>query len=63
MKCGHCGAKNDLKAKYCSECGTDLAIPSNAKPVTTLSELYGKEVDVLFFIESFPRFVLIKACR
>ena len=53
MKCGHCGAKNDLKAKFCSECGTDLAIIPNVKPVTTISELFGKEVEVLFFIENF----------
>ncbi len=53
MKCGHCGAKNDIKAKFCSECGGELAVKSGSQPLTTISELYGKEVEVLFFIENF----------
>ncbi len=53
MKCGRCGTKNEIKAKYCSECGTDLVVGTTAPPVATISELYGKEVEVLFFIESF----------
>jgi hypothetical protein len=53
MKCGHCGTKNDVKAKFCTECGTDLALGITPKPLNTISELYGKEVDVLFFIENF----------
>ncbi len=53
MKCGHCGAKNDMKAKFCSECGTDMAAKPGTQPLTAISELYGKEVEVLFFIEKF----------
>ncbi len=53
MKCGHCGAKNDVKAKFCVECGTPVSLASGEKPLTAVSELYGKEVDVLFFIENF----------
>jgi hypothetical protein len=53
MKCSRCGAKNEIKAKYCSECGTDLVAGTAPQPVTVISELYGKEIEVLFFIESF----------
>ena len=53
MKCGRCGTKNDPKAKFCTECGGDLVVGANAKPMASISELYGKEVDVLFFIENF----------
>lgn len=42
-----------MKAKFCSECGGDLAAKSGSHPLTAISELYGKEVEVLFFIENF----------
>lgn len=53
MKCGQCGTKNDPKNKFCSECGTDLQGHPDSRPLSTLSELYGKEVDVLFFLENY----------
>ena len=53
MKCGNCGSKNDPKNKFCSECGTDLQGHPDSQALTTLSELYGKEVEVLFFLESY----------
>lgn len=53
MKCGQCGTKNDPKSKFCRECGTDLQGHPDSRPLTTISELYGKEVEVLFFIENF----------
>lgn len=53
MKCGLCGFKNDQKNKFCSECGASLSFSSNTQPLSTISELYGKEVEVLFFIENF----------
>lgn len=53
MKCGHCGAKNDMKSKFCSECGGELAVKAGSQPLTSISELYGKETEVLFFIENF----------
>lgn len=53
MKCPQCGTKNEAPGKFCKECGADLQNPSKAPMVTAISELYGKEVEVLFFIESF----------
>ncbi|HJT23064.1 MAG TPA: zinc ribbon domain-containing protein [bacterium] len=53
MKCSQCGTKNDPQSKFCKECGADLQNPSKAPVITVISELYGKEVDVLFFIENF----------
>ena len=53
MKCSQCGTKNDPQSKFCKECGADLQNPSKGPAVTAISELYGKEVEVLFFIENF----------
>lgn len=53
MKCGRCGTKNEPSAKFCKECGIDLQAAAQGQGLTTISELYGKEVDVLFFIENF----------
>lgn len=53
MKCGRCGTKNEPSAKFCKECGIDLQANAQGQGLTTISELYGKEVDVLFFIENF----------
>jgi hypothetical protein len=53
MKCGRCGTKNEPSAKFCKECGIDLQAGAQGQGLTTISELYGKEVDVLFFIENF----------
>ncbi len=52
MKCGQCGTKNDPKNKFCSECGIDLQSHPRSQPLTGISELYGKEVEILFFIEN-----------
>ncbi len=53
MKCGQCGTKNDPQNKFCSECGTDLKSHPRSQVSTGLSELYGKEAEILFFIESY----------
>jgi|SRR5581483_1257112 len=53
MKCGQCGTKNDPSSKFCRECGIELVSSPQSQPLVTISELYGKEVDVLFFIENF----------
>lgn len=54
MKCSQCGTKNDPPGKFCKECGADLQTgKAKPQPVIAISELYGKEVEVLFFIESF----------
>ncbi len=53
MKCGQCGTKNDPKNKFCSECGIDLQSHPQSKPLVGISELYGKEIEILFFIENF----------
>jgi hypothetical protein len=53
MKCGQCGTRNDPKSKFCRECGIELATHPNSQPLTSVSELYGKTVEVLFFLENF----------
>lgn len=53
MKCGQCGTKNDPNSKFCRECGADLQSHPKSQPLTGISELYGKDVEVLFFIENF----------
>ncbi len=53
MKCTQCGTKNDPQSKFCKECGADLQGKPKPPAVTAISELYGKEVEVLFFIEGF----------
>ncbi len=53
MKCTQCGFKNEVKSRFCSQCGLELLAHPDAGQITTLTELYGKEVEVLFFIESF----------
>ncbi len=53
MKCAHCGTINEPKNIHCVKCGAHL--PSDAKHAHTasVSELYGKEVDLLFFMEKY----------
>ena len=53
MKCQLCGFKNEIKSRFCSQCGAELLISPDAQERTTLAELFGKEVEVLFFIENF----------
>lgn len=53
MNCSQCGTKNDPPSKFCKECGADLQNKPKSQTVTVISELYGKEVEVLFFIENF----------
>jgi hypothetical protein len=51
MKCVNCGANNSSHNKFCKECGKDLKNhPEHASAVIN-SELYGKEVDVIFYID------------
>lgn len=53
MKCPNCGTKNESNGKFCRECGADLQGQGKAQASTAISELYGKEVDVIIFIEKF----------
>lgn len=53
MKCAQCGTKNDPESKFCKGCGAGLQNGAKSQPLTAISELYGKEVEVLFFIENF----------
>ena len=53
MKCSQCGTKNEPKAKFCIECGIDLTGAAGSQSFSAISELYGKEVEILFFIENF----------
>ncbi len=53
MKCGNCHANNAAHNKFCKECGQPL-IPSTSRDnsvVTENSELYGKEVEIIFYID------------
>jgi hypothetical protein len=51
MKCVNCGASNSSHNKFCKECGLDLKNhPEHASAIIN-SELYGKEVDVIFYID------------
>ena len=52
MKCSSCHTKNDPKNKYCKECGVDLKSHPEHAVVINNSELYGKEVEVLFYLDS-----------
>ena len=53
MKCSQCGAKSEPNSKFCRECGTAFNSNPKSPSLSAVSELYGKEVDVLFFIEGF----------
>jgi hypothetical protein len=53
MKCSQCGSKNEPGSKFCKECGVELQANNQAPPVVSISELYGKEAEVLFFIENY----------
>jgi hypothetical protein len=53
MKCVHCAAENESNSKYCKECGIGMTASTETQSLTTISELYGKEVEVLFFLESY----------
>ena len=53
MKCHRCGTINDPKGKFCRECGSALLGSPENPSLATLSELYGKEVDILFFVEDY----------
>ena len=53
MVCGKCGTQNDSTSKFCKSCGVELGVQTSSQSANTLSELYGKEVEVLFFIENF----------
>jgi len=52
MKCSNCHTKNEPQNKYCKECGKELKGHPGHVPVITNSELYGKDVDVLFYLDS-----------
>ncbi len=53
MNCTQCGYKNDPKSRFCSQCGKEIQTRSDSSSISTITELYGKDVDVLFFIENF----------
>ena len=51
MKCSQCGTVNEVKNKYCFECGAELTLDVEETAVQLTNNLYGKDVDVLFFQE------------
>jgi hypothetical protein len=51
MKCPQCSTTNDIKNKYCYECGAELVTEVEEFPVQVTSNLFGKEVEVLFYQE------------
>jgi hypothetical protein len=52
MKCSVCHTKNDPKNKFCKECGVDLKTHPDHSLLISNSELYGREVEVLFYIDT-----------
>ena len=53
MKCAKCDAKNDAQSKYCRECGAELKPPPDLQTINASTELIGKDVLVIFYIEPF----------
>ena len=51
MKCSNCQANNAAHNKFCKECGQPLTNHSAHPMPVSNSELYGKEVEVLFYID------------
>jgi len=51
MKCSNCHTRNDSQNKYCKSCGQDLKNHPEYSPVVSNSELYGKDVLVLFYLD------------
>jgi len=51
MKCPQCGTINEVKNKFCFECGTVIGTDPEEIVVQVTNALYGKDVDVLFFQE------------
>lgn len=39
-KCTRCSAKNDIKARYCSHCGTSLPVSSHPEPSTGRTRMF-----------------------
>lgn len=54
MKCPRCGVKNDPKGKFCSDCGAELPASERVnEQLFNSAGLIGKEIQVLFFNDSF----------
>ena len=51
MKCSNCDSNNSAQNKFCKECGQDLKSHPAHTPIVMNSELYGKEVDIFFYID------------
>ncbi len=51
MKCSNCETNNAAHSKFCKECGQDLKGHPAHTPIVMNSELYGKEVDIFFYID------------
>jgi hypothetical protein len=51
LKCAQCGTINEPKNKFCFECGVELTPEVEEMVVQATNNLYGKEVEVLFYSE------------
>lgn len=53
MKCSNCHSNNAAHNKFCKECGQPIINESSHKnsAVKENSELYGKEVEIVFYID------------
>lgn len=51
MKCSQCNTVNEVKNKFCFECGALLPSEVEEMTVQVTNNLYGKEVEVLFYQE------------
>jgi hypothetical protein len=55
MRCHQCNHDNEIKAKFCSECGAELVRVSKRERPAASTLLFGKEVELLFWSED-PEF-------
>ncbi len=51
MKCFQCGIDNEIKSKFCAECGAELQRERRKDPPLVSGRLFGKEVELLFWSE------------
>lgn len=49
MKCYRCGNENEIKAKYCVECGAEMQRSRPREKSHITKQLFGKEVELLFW--------------
>jgi hypothetical protein len=59
MRCYQCGNDNEIKAKFCMECGAEMHREHKKEKPPVSARLYGKEVELLFWSED-PEFAQVE---